>query len=335
MQIKTIDWSNNTSNSNDDRNLIQIDIHPTWLESFMSCPYKYHVQNDLDMQKKLNLSPNVFKSTKESRDIFYTWDLVEQVMTAYQYGDKLWDEVLKHFWNSTETWDNEWYIMMRSHAKLWKDYINNLPQDQQYIKDRYPLFTQKRMTLRILMNAPQDINSINSKSLYEIYIVWTADRVYSDYTIADCKSAKQKRWKNDVDYKLQCHIYPRMLKQISNHPSIKNKEDFRFTYYIFTKQKTPQLQVINFDWKYDNSERLVYHILSEYVKAHSSWNREPKKWLQCRRCPLRKVCPNYCEDWMASTTSTNSSSSGTDTPADWLNQVHTEPAQVSQEERRF
>lgn len=352
MQIKTIDWSNQSSSSNQSSIItktIQHDLHPTGLESFMACPYKYHVENTPDIKQQIYKQYNISIDTPlKSRLAFAEWDYTEQLMTAYMYWEKLWDEILKYFGNSTESLNDPAsddkhsnYQRLFKHAENWKKYISD-PNTPQNIKDRYPLFTQKRMIVRILMPSA---STSTSNSIHEIYLTWTADWIFSDWTIWDCKAYKSKRSSTDAQYKLQWQLYPRMRYEISRNPALiqatKNNwkdYDYVFTYYIFTKQATPQLQILEMKWTYDNSERLIFHILSEYVKAYDTDNREPKKSLQCRWCPLRKVCPLYWEDWMASATtnqSTNSSSSGTDTLADWLNQVNTEPAQVSQEERRF
>lgn len=284
MTIPTIDWR--TKNINTDQPSQIHELHPTWMEQFMKCPYQYHVAD------RPELFPDVkFGTSETAREAFYTWDIAEQLMTAYQYWEKLWDEVLRILWNSTE---HPEYQMFYQFAKLRKD----LPADSKY-KTRYPLYTQKRMTLRILMDADQNANSINIPAYHEIRLTWTADRVFSDFTIWDCKTAKSKWWKNEPDFKLQWRLYPWMWRQVSNLPQLKKRDDFDFTYFVWTKQKTPQLQIIELNYKYDDSERLIYHLLSEYIKAYDNDEWNPKKCLWCKRCPLRQQCPRYAEDWMA------------------------------------
>lgn len=178
-----------------------------------------------------------------------------------------------------------------------------LKQAPKTIQERFPLFTQKRMTLRVLMDSDQTANSINLPAYHEIWLTWTADWIYSDYTIADCKTAKSKWWKNEPDFRLQRRLYPRMWRQTSNLPQLKKRNDFDFTYFVFTKQVTPQLQVINLNYKYEDSERLIFHLLTEYVKSYDNDEREPKKCLGCKRCPLRQQCPRYAEDGLSSFTS--------------------------------
>lgn len=285
--IPTIDWR--TKNINTDATPAIHELHPTWMEQFMKCPYQYHVADRPELFPDVN-----FWTTLSTREAFYTWDIVEQLMTAYQYGEKLWDEVLRNFENSTEY---PIYSQLKAHAENWKNYIKDAPQN---IKERYPLFTQKRMTLRILMDADQTANSLSVPAYHEIYLTWTADRVYSDYTIADCKCYKQKWWQNEPDRRLQWRLYWWMRKQVSNLPQLKKRNDFDFTYYIFTKQVHPQLQVVNLNYKYEDSERFVFHILNEYIKAYDNDNRDPKKCLWCKRCALRQQCPRYWEDWMSS-----------------------------------
>ena len=287
MTIPTIDWR--TKNISTNQAPQTHELHPTWMEQFMKCPYQYHVADHPE------LFPDVkFWTSDTAREAFYEWDITEQLMTAYQYWEKLGDEVLKNFGNSTEF---PTFSRLKKHAENWKEFIKNSPQN---IKDRFPLFTQKRMTLCILMDADQTANSINLPPYHEIYLTWTADRIYSDYTIADCKTAKSKRWKNEADFRLQRRLYPRMRKVTSNLPQFRKRDDFDFTYFVFTKQVTPQLQVINLNYKYEDSERLIFHLLSEYIKACDNDQREPKKCLWCKRCPLRNQCPRYAEDWMAS-----------------------------------
>lgn len=265
------------------------ELHPTGLEQFMKCKYKSKYDTD-----KISLS---------WREAFYTGDIVEQLMTAYQYWEKLWDEVLRNFWNSME-FPN--YQMLYWFSKIWKDYIKDAPQN---IKERYPLFTQKRMTLRILMDADQNAKNqfIDSPTYHEIYLTWTADWIYSDYTIADCKTAKSKWGKNEVDYRLQFRLYPWMRKQTSHLPQL-NKPTFDFTYIVFVKTKTPWLQVIPVTYNYEDSERLVFHLLTEYIKAYDNDERNPSKCLDCRRCKLREQCPIYWTDWLTSFTTTDTKS---------------------------
>ena len=283
MNIPTIDRRSMASSS--DTSPIVHELHPTWMEQFMACPYKFHVSDRPD------LFPNVqFGTSETARDAFYEGDITEQLMTAYQYWERLWDEVLRNFGNSIELANFE---RLKKHAQNWKDYLKSQPQS---IKDRFPLFTQKRMSLRILMDW-QDQLTLNPIT-HEFYLTWTADRVYSDYTMADCKTAKSKRWKNEPDFRLQWRLYPRMRRETSHLPQLKKSDDFDFTYYVFTKQVTPQLQVINLNYKYEDSERLVFHLLHEYVKAYDEDNREPKKCLSCKWCPLRQQCPRYWSDWL-------------------------------------
>ena len=291
MNIPTID----RRTSRPDTSPIVHELHPTWMEQFMACPYKFHVAD------RPELFPDIAKqclgTTETARDAFYEWDITEQLMTAYQYGERLWDEVLRNFGNSTELANFE---RLKKHAQNWKDYLKSQPQS---IQDRFPLFTQKRMSLRILMDG---VDSLTLNPItHEFYLTWTADRVYSDYTMADCKTAKSKRWKNEPDFRLQWRLYPRMRRETSHLPQLKKRDDFDFTYYVFTKQVTPQLQVINLNYKYEDSERLVFHLLHEYVKAYDEDNREPKKCLSCKWCPLRTQCPIYWSDWMASFSTPN------------------------------
>lgn len=281
--IPRIDWRTHTQSDT----IIQHEIHPTALEQFMTCPYKHHLANQLPP------TPITW------REAFYEWDITEQLMTAYQYGERLWDTVLMQFGNSTEF---PTFSRLKKHAENWKEYLKQSPTS---IQERFPLFTQKRMTLDILMDwtDPLTLNPIT----HEFHLVWTADWIYSDYTIADCKTAKSKRWKNEPDFRLQRRLYPRMWRQTSNLPSLKKTDTFTFTYYVFTKQVTPQLQVIPLSYSYEDSERLIFHLLHEYVKAYDEDNREPKKCLACKWCPLRTQCPLYGEDWMASFTSDETS----------------------------
>ena len=282
--VPTLDWRTTATQSTSTTTPVTHELHPTGLEQFMACPYRFKYEGESGT-----------RSTSNVRDAFYTGDIVEQLMTAYQYGEKLWDEVLRNFWNSTE-FPN--YSQLRAHAENWKNYIKAAPKE---IQERYPLFCQKRMTLRVLMDAQ---TPIPADYYHEIYLTWTADRVYSDYSIADCKCYKQKRWKNEADFRIQWRIYPWMRRVTSNLPQLKKKDDFDFTYYIFTKQSRPQLQVVNLNYKYEDSERLVYHMLSEYVKFYDNDEREPKKCLACKWCPLRNQCPRYAQDWMTSFTAT-------------------------------
>jgi hypothetical protein len=70
-----------------------------------------------------------------------------------------------------------------------------------------------------------------------------------------------------------------MWRQTSNLPQLKNSPNFTFTYFVFTKQVTPQLQIIPLTYSYEDSERLIFHLLHEYVKAYDNDDRQPKKCL--------------------------------------------------------
>ena len=285
MIIPTIDWRTKSLNLSDSSDFISHELHPTWMEQFMACPYKFHVQ---ECPEKFPEYSDMFWTSETARDAFYEWDITEQLITAYQYWNKLWDEVLRNFWNSTEFAQ---FSRLKKHAENWKQYLTS---SEKAISDRFPLFTQKRMSLRILMDW--------DRKPHEFYLTWTADWIYSDYTIADCKTSKAKRWKNEADFRLQWRLYPRMWRVTSNLPQLKKSDNFDFTYYVFTKQVTPQLQVINLNYKYEDSERLIFHLLTEYKTSYDNDEREPKKCLGCKWCPLRQQCPRYAEDWMASFT---------------------------------
>jgi hypothetical protein len=79
--VPTLDWRTITSTTT--LTPITHELHPTGLEQFMACPYRFKHDSD--------------RSTSNVRDAFYTGDIVEQLMTAYQYGEKLGDEVLRNF----------------------------------------------------------------------------------------------------------------------------------------------------------------------------------------------------------------------------------------------
>lgn len=295
MIIPTIDWRTKNLTQSD---FISHELHPTWMEQFMKCPYQYHVAEHPE------LFPNVnFWTSETARDAFYEWDITEQLMTAYQYGEKLGDEVLRNFGNSTEFAQ---FSRLKKHAENWKQYLTS---SEKAISDRFPLFTQKRMSLRILMDW--------DRKPHEFYLTGTADWIYSDYTIADCKTSKAKRWKNEADFRLQWRLYPRMRRVTSNLPQLKRNDSFSFTYYVFTKQVTPQLQVINLNYKYEDSERLIFHLLTEYKTSYDNDEREPKKCLGCKWCPLRTQCPRYADDWLTSFTANHTSEDSKDIPEEW------------------
>ena len=153
MIIPTIDWRTKNLTESD---FISHELHPTWMEQFMKCPYQYHVAEHPE------LFPNVnFWTSETARDAFYEWDITEQLMTAYQYGEKLGDEVLRNFGNSTEFAQ---FSRLKKHAENWKQYLTS---SEKAISDRFPLFTQKRMSLRILMDW--------DRKPHEFYLTGTAD----------------------------------------------------------------------------------------------------------------------------------------------------------------
>lgn len=252
-----------------------ITLHPTELEKFMVCPADHDItQHNQDTASNWQSQVPDYNA----QNIFIEWDITEQLMTAYQYWPRLGDTVLAYFMDSTEF---PQMSRLKAHAKNWKDYINT--EGAGIPTDRFPLFTQKRMTLNIL--------TLLQWHTFCWTLVWTADRVYNDYTIADCKTASHKRGTRDHEFKLQWRLYPRMRKQLSGIPA--DSTTFHFTYYVFTKQVTPQLQVINLSGSYEDSERLLQSLLNEYAQCIIDNDRPAKKNLACRRCKSKPQCPLY------------------------------------------
>lgn len=234
-----------------------IELHPTGLETFMKCAYRF----------KFDSPP------KSAQEIFYEGDISEQLLTNYLYGEKLGDEWLAHFGKAKE-FPN--YTRLKAHAENLK---KKLSEEER--KDKYPLFVQKRMRVRIIY-AP-----------YEIHLVGTADRIFNDYHVGDCKTSKQKRSEKSLDMKLQRRLYPWMLRFISGvhvHDTLKSDE-FSFTYFIFTKQVTPQLQILQPSAKYSEVESLLEYLIIKYIEAYESDVRAPNKTRECRFCSLKDICP--------------------------------------------
>lgn len=234
-----------------------IEIHVTELESFLKCEYKYKYW------KWFNWNP----------DVLYEWDISEQLLTQTLYWKKLSDVVLRHFANSKE-FPN--YSRLQAHA----DNLNELLSQPEW-KERFPIFTQKRMKI-IIDYAP-----------YRFHLIWTADWIFDNYVIADCKTSANKWYPKDAEYKLQWKLYPRMLKQITGF--FKWQSDFEFVYFIFTKQKTAQLQIMRLKWDYEDSENLLKYILSRLSDSIYNNSRDPKRCLDCRRCPLKSTCPLWSD----------------------------------------
>lgn len=93
--IPTIDWrSPRTATTTDEIKTITHDLHPTGLEQFMTCPFKFDVQANPEKYTHLDIT---FGTPATAREAFYEGDITEQLMTAYQYGEKLGDEVLRNF----------------------------------------------------------------------------------------------------------------------------------------------------------------------------------------------------------------------------------------------
>lgn len=239
-----------------DESLNPIELHITGLETFMKCPYKSRFQWPI-----------------KNVEALYEWDISEQLLTNYLYWPKLWDEVLKHFGNSKEF---PHFNRLKKHAENFK---KTLSEDSR--KDRYPIFTQKKMKIKVIY-AP-----------YIIYLVWTADRIFNDYHMTDCKTSANKWQEKDLDWKLQWRIYPWMLRYTAwshVHPTLA-EDTFSFTYFIFTKQVTPQLQILQPTARYSEVQWLVEYLIIKYMDSVINNKREPRKCLDCKRCDCRTTCP--------------------------------------------
>lgn len=262
-------------------------IHPTELEQFMKCPRAFHHSQGLDLRDPMPKPDN----TPDKLAIFQEGDITEQLMTAYQYGTRLGDQVLAYFMDSREFTN---LSRLKAHAQNRKDYLKQFPQDHP-VNTRFPLFTQKRMHL---------LSTIQLTSTpFTFDLTGTADRVYSDGTIADCKTANRKRSPTDPTYKLQRRLYPLMWYKnagpqhsLRHQPSPITPGSFQFTYYVFTKQATPQLQVIPLTGTYEDSERLLNSLLTELARCIVDNDWPAKKNLACKRCDYRTECPLYAQN---------------------------------------
>lgn len=256
-------------------------IHPTELEQFMKCPRAFHHSQDPNTAQPDN--------NPEKLAIFQEGDITEQLMTAYQYGTRLGDQVLAYFMDSREFTN---LSRLKAHAQNRKDYLKQFPQDHP-VNTRFPLFTQKRMHIITPVMIGEHTITFD--------LTGTADRVYSDGTIADCKTASRKRSPTDPTYKLQRRLYPLMrYKNAGPQHSLWRQPpitpgSFQFTYYVFTKQVTPQLQVIPLTGTYEDSERLLNSLLTELARCIVDHDWPAKKNLACKRCDYRTECPLYAQ----------------------------------------
>lgn len=272
-------------------------IHPTELEQFMKCPWAFHHSQDPNAVQSDSNPDKLELASKLA--IFQEGDITEQLMTAYQYGPKLGDKVLQYFMESKEF---PHLSRLKAHAQNRKDYLKQFPQDHP-VNTRFPLFTQKRMHL---LNNIQLMSDQSTSITFDL--TGTADRVYSDGTIADCKTASRKRSPTDPTYKLQRRLYPLMwYKNAGPQHSLRHQHpsptpqpsitpgSFQFTYYVFTKQVTPQLQVIPLTGTYEDSERLLNSLLTELARCIVDNDWPAKKNLACKRCDYRTECPLYAQ----------------------------------------
>ena len=264
-------------------------IHPTELEQFMKCPWAYHHSTQPD-----TIQPD---TSPDKLAIFQEGDITEQLMTAYQYWQLLGDQVLAYFMESREgftTWTPTPLSRLKAHAQNRKNYLKQFPADHP-VNTRFPLFTQKRMHIITPVMIGEHTITFD--------LTGTADRVYSDGTIADCKTASRKRSPTDPTYKLQRRLYPLMwYKNAGPQHSLRHQQtqsqqqspgSFQFTYYVFTKQVTPQLQVIPLTGTYQDSERLLNSLLTELARCIVNDDWPAKKNLACKRCDHRTECPLY------------------------------------------
>lgn len=260
-------------------------IHPTELEQFMKCPRAFHHSQDPNTAQPDN--------NPDKLAIFQEGDITEQLMTAYQYGTRLGDQVLAYFMDSREFTN---LSRLKAHAQNRKDYLKQFPQDHP-VNTRFPLFTQKRMHLLSTIQ----LDPLAKSNTITFDLTGTADRVYSDGTIADCKTASRKRSLTDPTYKLQRRLYPLMrYKNAGPQHSLWRQPpitpgSFQFTYYVFTKQVTPQLQVIPLTGTYEDSERLLNSLLTELARCIVDHDWPAKKNLACKRCDYRTECPLYAQ----------------------------------------
>lgn len=126
---------------------------------------------------------------------------------------------------------------------------------------------------------------------YIFIVLWTPDVVRSDYMMSDFKTSKNKRAVTKPNFEIQCRWYPWMLKLITRHPKLMESDDYKFEYIVFTKQVTPQMQVLTYEWKYTESESLMLHLLNVYRQSLLSAPK-PKKNLWCEKgCSLKATCP--------------------------------------------
>lgn len=141
-------------------------------------------------------------------------------------------------------------------------------------ENKYPTIFYDRLYLAQSLPAQTRANIAVEKNItvngQEFYLHWTID-LWENNAISDIKTSKGKRWDFILYNKIQWVVYSWLLGT-----------NEKFYYYIFTKQKKPQLQIV--EKKIDNiaNEIKVMNWLSDYADHYADDSRECAKHLFCK-----------------------------------------------------
>ena len=224
--------------------------------------YKTIVLSVTEIEKALSPSKYISTDLKKSTNIFWVWHLVEQIV-----------------WATISKW-KEYWIEQCNIIRKYMDKENMKYNSSSWKPDKQFEFLydwlEQIVELTRPFEAQYDLRNYRMLceldcSSYKVLLSWEVDWWMDWIAIWDCKTASSK-WKEEERRETGCYqarFYPFMM--MLAHPET---DEIGFNYWVFTKQKTIQLQKIEKILNREECERFVKEKMYDYLEKLSKWDLE-------------------------------------------------------------
>lgn len=216
--------------------------------------YKTIVLSVTEIEHALSQVKYTSVDEKKSANIFWTWHLVEQVA-----------------WATISKWKEYWLeqceiIRKYMDANRMKYYSSSWKLDKQF--ERVYNWLEQIVELTWPYEAQYDLRNFRMMceldcSSYKVILSWELDWGMDWVAIWDCKTAWTK-WNAEERRETWCYqarFYPFIM--MLAHPET---NEIAFNYWVYTKQKTIQLQQIEHILTRDECEKFVREKMYQYLE---------------------------------------------------------------------
>lgn len=238
----------------------EIQVRTSRLDTYLSCPRKSQIPSDMDVFT--SYIGKLLHYSHQSPDI--ADNMVYLFMDTY-------NEVLGEN-------DNELRDMLLKYVDKWRQFIEDTKDKKKYYE----------VPIERLVNG--------------VWLWWTPDVIidHEDFVeVLDYKTSKSPKSAYgdvlDVDNikKAQPYIYSYFACLVTM------KQKARFSYYVYSKAKTPKLSIYSVDLTFEQLEKIVFSIIDQYKLSNSLWMREARECDACWYCPQWpwKIWNSSCPLW--------------------------------------